>query len=86
MAHSKFELEPCADVIVSAALRLKNSYYPQNNFLMTVLVIDLKLQENKYIAKRESAARQQIIGGGAPINKSRRRQQIVGGGTAGAVL
>ena len=33
-----------------------------------------------------SAARRQIIGGGAPINKSRRRPQIVGGGAAGARL
>ena len=33
-----------------------------------------------------SAARRQIIGGGAPINKSRRRRrpQIVGGGVAPA--
>ena len=34
-----------------------------------------------------SAARRQIIGGCAPINKSRRRRpQIVGGGAAGAQL
>jgi len=32
-----------------------------------------------------SAAHRQIIGGGAPINKSRRRRpQIVGGGAAGS--
>src|SRR6218665_1924987 len=37
------------------------------------LVIDRKLQQNKYTAKMTSAARRQIIGGGAPINKSRRR-------------
>jgi len=32
------------------------------------LVIDQKLQQNKYTAKMASTARRQIIGGGAPIN------------------
>jgi len=51
-------------------------------------IINRKLQQNKYTAKMASAARRQIIGDGAPINKSRRRQrrpQIVGG-AAGARL
>src|SRR6218665_650475 len=42
-----------------------------------------KIPINKYAATMVSAARRQIIGGGAPINKSRRRgPQIVGGGGA----
>src|SRR6218665_1687257 len=48
----------------------KISLYPQN-FLITFLV-NRKLQENNYAATISSAARRQIIGGGAPINKSRR--------------
>src|SRR6218665_304074 len=65
----------------------KISFYSQN-FLMTFsVVIDRKLQQNKYTATMALAARRKIIGGGAPINKSRRqRQQIVGGGAAGARL
>ena len=63
----------------------------QKNFVLSskssvddlFLVIDRKLQKNKYTTKMASAARRQIIGGGgggASINKSRRRrQQIVGG-------
>src|SRR6218665_422793 len=43
---------------------------PQN-FLMTFFR-HRKLQQNKYTTKMASAARRQIIGGGAPINKSRR--------------
>src|SRR6218665_432203 len=47
------------------------------------LVIDRKLQQNKYTAKMASLARRQIIGGSAPINKSRRRRrQQIGGGDA----
>ena len=39
--------------------------------------------KTNYAATMVSAARRQIIGGGAPINKSRRRRpQIVGGGGA----
>src|SRR6218665_2700772 len=39
--------------------------------------------KNNYAATMALAARRQIIGGGAPINKSwRRRPQIVGGGGA----
>src|SRR6218665_1523311 len=46
-----------------------------------------KLRQNNYAATMASAARRQIISGGAPINKSRRRHpQIVGGGAAGAQL
>jgi len=33
-----------------------------------------KLQQNNYAATMASAARRQIIGSGAPINKSRRRR------------
>src|SRR6218665_3937194 len=40
-----------------------------------------KIPKNNYAATMVSAARRQIIGDGAPINKSRRRHpQIVGGG------
>src|SRR6218665_1003417 len=42
---------------------------------MTFLVIDRKLQQNKYTAKMASAARRQIIGGAAI-----RRSTKVGGG------
>src|SRR6218665_3707910 len=48
-----------------------------------------KIPKKNYPATMVSAARRQIIGGGAPINKSRwrRRPQIVGGGgAAGARL
>jgi len=48
-----------------------------------------KLQQNKHTATMASAALRQIIGGGAPINKSwlrRRPQIVVGGGVAGARL
>jgi len=41
-----------------------------------------KLQQNNYTATMASAARRQIIGGGAPINKSRRRLRPQIGGTA----
>jgi len=44
------------------------SFYPQN-FLMTFFS-HRKLQQNNYAATMASAARRQIIGGGAPINKS----------------
>src|SRR6218665_3037826 len=44
-----------------------------------------KIPKNNYAATMVSAARRQMIGGGAPINKSR-RPQIVGGGAAGARL
>jgi len=47
------------------------------------------LQQNKYTAKMASAARWQIIGGSAPINKCQplRRPQIVSHGwAAGARL
>ena len=40
----------------------KISFSPQN-FLVTFLVIDPKLNENKYTAKMPSTARQQIVGG-----------------------
>ena len=51
----------------------KMSFYTQH-FLM---------QQNKYTAKMASAARRQVISGGAPVNKSRQRpQRIVGGGGA----
>ena len=48
-----------------AALAAKNS---DDLFL----VVDQKLATKMYTAKMPSAARRQIIGGGAPINKSRR--------------
>jgi len=35
----------------------KISFYPQNNFRMTFLVIDRKLPENRYTPKMPSAAR-----------------------------
>src|SRR6218665_3921412 len=43
-----------------------------------------KIPKNNYAATMVSAVRRQIIGGGAPINKSRRpgRPQNVGGGGA----
>jgi len=107
-------VEPCADVIVSAAARRsilvggepsdpknwlrrrdaalasKNVFSKifRKNFVLSskfsddlFLVIDNRnLQQNKYTAKMASAARRQIIGGDAPINKSwRRHPQIVGG-------
>src|SRR6218665_2613251 len=54
------------------------------NFLMTFFS-HRKLQNNKYTAKMASAARRQIIGGSAPINKSRRRwRPQIGGGGGGA--
>src|SRR6218665_631869 len=76
-----------SDVIVSAAARRsilvggcappvpqiseKILFYPQN-FQITFFR-HRKLQQNKYTAIMASAVLRQIIGGGAPINKSRRR-------------
>ena len=58
----------------------KTSFYPQK-FLMTFFNHQ-KLQQNKCTVTMASAARRQIISGGAPVNKSRRRcPQIVGGAT-----
>src|SRR6218665_4197487 len=51
----------------------KISFYPQN--IVTTFFSHQKLQQNKYIATMASAARRQIIGGGALI------PQIVGGGS-----
>src|SRR6218665_2309730 len=51
----------------------KISFYPQN-FLMTFFS-HRKLQQNKYTATMASLARQQIIGGGAPINQNRQRRR-----------
>src|SRR6218665_687550 len=45
------------------------SFYPKH-FLRTFFS-NQKLQQNKYTATMASAARRQIIGGGAPINKNR---------------
>src|SRR6218665_3928564 len=56
----------------------KNSFYPQNflmAFLWFLVIENRKLQQNKYTEKMASAARRQIIGGGASIKK-------VGGGCA----
>jgi len=71
----------------SAALAEIYSKDSRNNFVLSStfsddlsLVIDRKLPQNKYTPTKPSAERQQIIGGGAPINKSRRRPQIGGGG------
>src|SRR6218665_3405670 len=44
-----------------------------------------KIPQNNYAATMVSAARRQIIGGGAPINKNRRPQNV-GGGAGGARL
>jgi len=54
----------------------KMSFYPKKIVDDLFLVINRKLQQNKYTAKMASAAHRQIIGGGggAPINKSRRRR------------
>ena len=70
-------LERCAHVIVSKVPE-KVSIYPKN-FLMTFcfLVIDQKLQQNKYTTKMASAVTK---------SRRRRRQQILGGGGGGAGL
>src|SRR6218665_1822757 len=86
-------VEPCAEVIVSAAVPVnfgrrrcvagrKKSIpdkisFSPQNFLMTIFSYR-KLLQNKYAATTTSAARRQFISGGAQINKS--RQQIFGGG------
>jgi len=65
-------------------------FYPQHFWMTLFLVIDRKLQQNKYTSKMASATRRQLIGGGGvPINKiRRRRQQIIGGSGAaqGSIL
>jgi len=66
------------------ALAAKNFYFKdsQNFFLLSLKFSDdffshRKLQQNKYTAITALAARPQIIGGGAPINKSRRRTALI---------
>jgi len=63
------------------AIPEKMSLHLQNLLMTFISHRKSKLQQNKYTVKMASAARRQIIGGGASINKSRRRRpQIVDGG------